>query len=89
MGRTIRTTSHQFQKEIQRLKQFKQALSPADKRAFDDIFALVQPHLMACGYVVHEMPMLIYIFSILLEMQKEITNLEEFIQEDLSLQIKE
>ena len=85
MGRTLRTTSTQFQKEMKRLRKFKQALSPTDKRAFDDIFALVQSHLKVRGYLGHEMPMLKYIFTERQEIQKEITTLKDLIQTSQSL----
>lgn len=76
MGRTQRTASGHYHSQIKLRKRFRNGLSASDSRVFADLFAKAGKHLAEIGYAVHPIPGVPIVWAILLEIKKELEEIE-------------
>ncbi len=62
-------------------KNFRKALRPEEKEAFDELFKKARLHASAAQYQINPDPMESVLFSIILEQQKELHKLERKIDD--------
>jgi len=68
--------------EMQALERYRRALRREDQIYFDEIVFMIQKHILACAQVDHLLPIEIFLFTILLEQQKEISSLMRLLEEN-------
>ena len=80
MGKTIPTISGLLHKEKSELGRFRRALRKEDQLAFDELWASVSQHLMACNVADHLLPLEIFLLTMLLEEHKALRQLKNRVQ---------
>lgn len=76
MGRTNPTFRLLLQGTEDRWQTYRRALRHADQQHFDRLFEQADAHADAAGYLNHDNPIIPILFSMLLEQEKRITQLE-------------
>ena len=66
--------------EQMRYYQFKRILTPRDQRAFEQLFIYASLHVAEAAYAAFELPMEIFMLSMILEMHKEVIRLRNEIE---------
>ena len=61
--------------EVQALERYRRALRREDQVYFDEIVSMIHKHMLACTQADHLLPIEIFLFTVLLEQQKEISSL--------------
>ncbi len=79
MGRTLPSMSMVFQAEEASLKPFRNQLSKADQRAFDELFDQASFHIAPIAYAGSATPFELFLLAMLLEQHKRLKRLENFI----------
>lgn len=82
MGRTIASATQTWIEEDKALKRFKRALRKNDQRLIDELMALAHAHIAEASYASNLYPMDVYLISMLLEMYKELKQLEIQLQKN-------
>ena len=81
MGRTTPTTSDLLRQEKENLNRFRRALRREDQVVFDELWAHVSKHLMACTVADQVLPLEIFLFTMLMEEHKEVMRLRREVEE--------
>lgn len=81
MGRTNPTYRMQLQNIKRNWKPYRNALRRQDKKYFDRLFEYAENNADAAGYQNHRNHMISILFSIALEQEKQIKNLQKQIKE--------
>jgi len=68
--------------EVQALERYRRALRREDQVYFDEIVSMIQKHMLACTQADHLLPIEIFLFTVLLEQQKEISSLMTQMEEN-------
>ena len=76
------TLKERIDSEMQALQRYRRALRREDQVYFDEIVFMVQKHMLACTQADHLLPIEIFLFTILLEQQKEISSLRRLLEEN-------
>jgi len=77
MGRTLPSTTQQFLQDQEAFRLFRRALRRSDQAALDHLFSLARKHLAAASFAAHDFPFETFLLSMLLELHKETTQLEQ------------
>lgn len=83
MGRTLPSITQVFQHDEAALQRFRRALRRSDQRVLDDLFAAAHRHLSAAAYASHELPILLFLLSMILEEHKEVQRLRQVLEQAL------
>lgn len=81
MGKTVPTYRKALEKEIKSWKEFRKALRKEERKAFDKLIESCKHHTSAGSQAKKPDPFQAMFMSILLDHQKEITDLREEIEE--------
>jgi hypothetical protein len=81
MGRTLPPASIVFLRMKEDFKKFEKALAPSDQRALGELFVYANKHIAEAQFASSPFPEDIFILAMLLEMHKEVINLEMVIVE--------
>jgi hypothetical protein len=63
------------------LQRYRRALRREDQPYFDELLAHIQKHMLACTQADHLLPIEIFLFTIMLEQQRQITRLKMEVEE--------
>jgi hypothetical protein len=80
MGRTVPSASILLMQEQAHYSQFKKALASRDQRALEQLFIYANLHVAEAAYAAFELPMEIFMLSMILEMHKEVIRLRNEIE---------
>ncbi len=64
-----------------KLKTFQRGLSPRDQRALDELFVMAGKHTAEVQYTADPMPEQIFLLAMLLEMHKDVMEIEKIVEE--------
>jgi hypothetical protein len=67
-------------KEQAHYSQFKKALAPRNQRALEQLFIYANLHVAEVAYASFELPMEVFMLSMILEMHKEVMRLKNEIE---------
>ncbi len=82
MGRTIPSYRRQLEEIIEELSVYRRALRGEDKIVFDDIMNKARQHASSCTLLPLFDPVDCFLLSIILEQEKEIKMLKEYVIKD-------
>jgi hypothetical protein len=77
MGRTVLPFSQALEREYEDWKKFRRALRREDQQVLDRLFDRARLHVQAGSYASRPWPFETILFSILLEHEKELADLQE------------
>ena len=77
MGRTVPTIRIVLESEIAEWSNFRRALRKQDRNTFDDMMTDARKHASACGNAVRLNPTEALLMAIILEHEKELTELRK------------
>ena len=81
MGRTLPPASIVFLQMKEDFKKFKKALAPSDQRALEELFVYANKHVAETQFASSPFPEDLFFIAMLLEMHKEVMNMEKAIAE--------
>ncbi len=81
MGRTIPSITQKFLEEQAGYAHFRRVLGRSEQQALDELFVMARQHLAPAAYAGGQLPMQIFLLSMLLEEHKEVLRLLEQIEE--------
>lgn len=82
MGRTNPTFRDELDGVRDRWKPYRRCLRREDQQRFDELFEGARRHADACGHLNPHDPMPVVLFSMLLEQQRRIDELERRLEDD-------
>jgi hypothetical protein len=81
MSLKVQTLQELIDTDMEALQRYRRALRREDQPYFDEILAHIQKHMLACTQANHLLPIEIFLFTIMLEQQRQITLLEMEVNE--------
>jgi len=76
------TIKEMIDSEMKALGRYRRALRREDQVYFDEIVSMIEKHMLACTQADHLLPMEVFLFTILLEQQKEISDLRSLLEKN-------